>query len=248
MSRRRVFGRPLRGGDRMNPGWFHPRRYHLSALRDRLEEILREVDFEAVETVLDYGCGGQPYRPLFEGRCGRYVGADLPGSPDADVTLTEDGRLPLPDRSVDLVLSSQVLEHVPDPSLYLAEAHRVLVPGGVLILSTHGIWRYHPDPTDYWRWTADGLVRQVVAARFQVRSLSVIGNLANAAVQLWQDATRASVPRILRPGYVFALQALMTMLDRSYRRRSFRDRLDGQVFALLAVRPADRPPVEGGEC
>jgi len=56
-----------------------------------------------------------------------------------------------------VVVSFQVLEHVRDVPAYLAEARRVLKPGGRLFLSTHGVWPYHPHPTDFWRWTADGL-------------------------------------------------------------------------------------------
>ncbi len=69
------------------------------------------------------------------------------------------------------MLSTQVLEHVTDPRLYLAECHRVLRPGGPLLLSTHGIMVYHPDPVDYWRWTGAGLQRAVTAGRVRGRAL-----------------------------------------------------------------------------
>ena len=57
-----------------------------------------------------------------------------------------DGRtIPLGDRSVDLVFSSNVLEHVEDLSRMHAEIRRVLAPGGACI---------HVLPTHTWRfWT-----------------------------------------------------------------------------------------------
>ena len=57
-----------------------------------------------------------------------------------------DGRtIPLPDASVDVVFSSNVLEHVPDLSRMHAEIRRVLAPGGICI---------HVVPTHTWRlWT-----------------------------------------------------------------------------------------------
>ena len=67
--------------------------------------------------------------------------------------------LPFPDGRFDAVICTQALEHVLDPARAVREMHRVLAPGGVLMLSTHGTAVYHPCPTDLWRWTQEGLVK-----------------------------------------------------------------------------------------
>src|SRR6185436_6911761 len=75
----------------------------------------------------------------------------------------------LPDASADAVVSFQVLEHVDDVETYLSECNRVLRPGGRLVLTTHGIWVYHPMAgicEDYWRWTGAGLRKTVEAYGF----------------------------------------------------------------------------------
>jgi SAM-dependent methyltransferase len=117
---------------------------------------------------LDFGCGGSPYRELLLG-LRPYVRADIPPGDGLDLTLNAEGLLPgESDGSYDVVLSTQVLEHVPDAPRYLAEAHRLLRSGGTLILTTHGLIPEHGCPYDFHRWTADGLARAVTDAGFVV--------------------------------------------------------------------------------
>src|SRR5205085_7090165 len=106
-----------------------------------LEALSRDLEVPADGKVLDYGCAELPCRHFF-GPDVDYVGADLPGNPHATVELLEDGTIPLPSDTFDAVISTQVLEHVTEPALYLSEAHRVLRPGGRMLLSTHGIFVY----------------------------------------------------------------------------------------------------------
>ena len=128
-------------------------------------------------SVLDFGCGTRPYEPWFAAAGARYRGADIDGAPD--VAVREDGSLAAADATSDVVASFQVLEHVWDVGTYLREAHRVLKPGGCLLLSTHGSWFYHPHPGDYRRWTAEGLRREVEAHGFSLLEMrAVVGPLA----------------------------------------------------------------------
>jgi len=120
-----------------------------------------------ITRILDYGCGGSPYRRLF-GTC-TYHRADLAGNLPVDFEYSLDSRLPAElTADYDCVLSTQVLEHVLSPTAYLSEAYRVLKPGGHLLLSTHGLFEDHFLPFDYWRWTAHGLRRLVEETGFNV--------------------------------------------------------------------------------
>ena len=98
------------------------------------------------------------------------------------------------------MLSTQVLEHVSDPRLYLAEAFRVLRPGGRMLLSTHGTFSYHPDPVDYWRWTCAGLRRIVVAEGFEVERFEGIVGMGATGLQLFQESIYYRHPALRPPG------------------------------------------------
>jgi SAM-dependent methyltransferase len=116
--------------------------------------------------ILDYGCGGSPYRPLF---CAcTYHRADLAGDLAVDFEYCPDSLLPADLADYDCVLSTQVLEHVLSPTTYLAEAYRILKPGGHLLLSTHGLFEDHACPYDYWRWTVYGLRKLIEDTGFNV--------------------------------------------------------------------------------
>jgi SAM-dependent methyltransferase len=211
----------------------HPLAYIIRELRAAYAALVHELDLPDGSRVVDYGCADLPYRDLFGPRLS-YIGADLPGNPDAGIEIRPDGTLPIPDGDVDAVVSSQVLEHVADPALYLSECERVLRPGGKLLLSTHGIMVYHRDPVDYWRWTGEGLQRIVAQAGLRVVSFEGVMGLAATGLQLFQDGTHHRVPRPCRRLYFSVMQNLVAAFDRQSPASRAENAL---VFALIAVKP-----------
>jgi SAM-dependent methyltransferase len=114
-------------------------------------------------TLLDVGCGAQPYRTLVPTDV-KYVGIDRVGARDRfgydlpDTMYFSSDRWPVDDTTVDTVLCTETLEHVLDPLGFLAEAWRVLRPDGQLILTVPFAARWHYIPFDYWRFTPSGLM------------------------------------------------------------------------------------------
>jgi SAM-dependent methyltransferase len=185
--------------------------------------------------VLDYGCAGSPYRGLLPPNV-EYAGADLEGNDVADVRLRPDGSVPLPNDWADVVLSTQVLEHVADPAGYLAECARILKPGASLVLTTHGMMYLHRDPEDYWRWTCDGLARVVTQAGLVVEDQRGLLGLVPSALQFLQDGSVRRIPVPLRKPYVAAFQGLIAWSDRRSSDQSRRE--NGLVLGVRATCPA----------
>jgi SAM-dependent methyltransferase len=219
----------IRRADRRNPYAYHIRR-----LPSALRELADDLSLSDGARVLDYGCADMPYRDFF-GPGIEYVGADLPGNHQAKVILKADGTLPLTDESFDAVLSTQVLEHVQDPRVYLRECRRVLRPGGRLLLSTHGIFPYHPDPVDLWRWTGEGLRREVEGAGLEIVRFEGIIGMAATGLQLVQDAISYRIRRNWVSWLALVVQPIVAFLDRFETQTSLGH--NAQVFALVALRP-----------
>ena len=131
--------------------------------------------------LLDVGCGAMPFAPLFRGHVSRYVGLDLAGSPDVGAArLDLMGRaesLPVRAASIDTVLALSMLNRLPEPLLMLEEAHRVLRPGGMLILELEQMAPVYRPPHDYWRFTRYGADWLLERSGFEVIDRIAIGGL-----------------------------------------------------------------------
>jgi SAM-dependent methyltransferase len=188
------------------------------------EEIERLLGDRRDARVLDIGCGAKPYLPFVAGHASRYVGIDTADGPSVDLVAPAE-QLPCEDGSFDLVLCTQALEHVQRPAAALAEIHRVLAPGGAALISTHGVFLYHPDPPgsdqDYWRWTHSGL-RKAVAESGEWRRIEVRPNgdlvacLGYISAQFVDELGQWLRVDPLRRALLFVLNSLAELLDRRF--------------------------------
>ncbi len=178
LSTAQTFGTPEYDEERVRPKRGERFYLHLADLRIALDQVKRHGPLR----ILDYGCGGSPYRELFPDT--QYKRADFMASRDLDYKLAEDSRLSEENCTFDFILSTQVLEHVKNPAVYLAECHRLLQPGGELALTTHGVFEDHGCPHDFHRWTADGLRQALEASGFRVVYLQKLTTGPRAVVFL----------------------------------------------------------------
>lgn len=157
--------------------------------------------------VLDAGAGDAPYRGFFA-HCD-YRTHDWPNSPHSGAgrvdVVADIAELPLPDGELDAVVCTEVLEHVRGPHRALAELHRILAPGGRILITVPFVGELHEEPYDFQRFTSYGLEAHLEDAGFvdiDVQPISGWGTtfaqvLRNAGLAMGQADGRWSPSRVL---------------------------------------------------
>ena len=127
----------------------------------RFKDLLKDVQYVAVDT----GWGDIAWN---------YSKIDVAGNVD---------ELPFESNVFDIVICTQVLEHVKEPQLVINELFRTLKTGGVICLSAPQGWGVHQAPHDYFRFTCYALSYLLEKAGFQEisvkQSCGYYGYLAN---------------------------------------------------------------------
>ena len=138
------------------------------AFRRRAAWLLSELEMGIASgsRVLDLGCGQGFYLPLYARLGLTAVGVEPDAAPraKAEIRASASGftvidaraeHVPLEAASFDAVVMSEVLEHLPDPAPALAEAARLLVPGGLLLVTVpHADYPFAWDPVN---WVAEAI-------------------------------------------------------------------------------------------
>lgn len=234
-------------------------------------------------TIADLGCGQLPYLAAFSGSgVAAYVGLDLDPRALAvarrncqagfPLTLVQHDVVdtPLADGSADLVISSEVLEHLAAPHAYLRELWRICKPGGMLSLSMPSV-AVHLYPYNFLKllakpWFIPAWWKRLHADRYWAEALAWHPGLRPRILREWVTAAGFTVLRHesklwyyntpLRPGWrLFSLleRAGMRSAGAAYKRHLLRlDRcIPARVPVLkwLGIRQfilAGKPPAEPG--
>ena len=130
----------------------------------------------------DYG-STVDMRAIFPGE--PYVGIDMSEGKGVDLALD----LTRPFEEIDILMSGRrfgsvfclsVLEHCAQPFLMASNITKLLAPNGILYVSVPYAWKFHGYPSDYWRFTHEGVKKLFPDLTFDMSiactSTDVVGN------------------------------------------------------------------------
>lgn len=152
--------------------------------RHYLDRALLETEFFG--RVLDVG-GKKINRqglfrpPLDKVESWEYLNIDASTNPDY---LCSSGEIPVEDNTFDMILLTEVLEHLKNPELVLKELFRVLKVNGTLIASMPFLSPVHMYPHDFQRWTKEKIKMELEKAGFKTENISPMGGIVAVAMDL----------------------------------------------------------------
>ncbi len=180
------------------------------------------------DVVIDIGAGDGNYRNNFH--CKKYVAIDIGiGQPiitGLDV-VGDITKLPFRDSSFDAAICVEVLEHVYEREVFIAEIRRVLKKGGRLLLTSPLCFGVHMEPYDFFRYTEYGLKNSFETNGFRVASIvprggyfMVLAHLSKMFPYLLLKSTqmpswlRKNLERLLAPVFTYLIPFFLFRLDR----------------------------------
>jgi len=125
-------------------------------LKTYCSNILQSVDRPKVLEVGARGASSAAMRRFFS-PAWQYLGFDI--EPDHNVDIVGDAHQlssVVGQSDVDLVYSSEVMEHLFSPLRFVLEANRVLKTGGLFVARMPTTWPLHAEPWDFWRISVHG--------------------------------------------------------------------------------------------
>ncbi len=112
--------------------------------------------------------GGECYKDLIDNPNWSYVGLDTEPGDNVDIVTRKPYAWIVADKSIDVVISGQCLEHVPQPWRWMWECFRVLKAGGVVCVIAPHTFKYHTEGgDDCWRIWPAGMLALLESSCFE---------------------------------------------------------------------------------
>ena len=138
--------------------------------------------------LLDFGCGKKPYQMLFNvyGYVGLEIWRDGQAGSGKTVDVFYDGKtLPFLNDSFDSIFTSEVFEHIFNVDHVLSEIHRVMKPGGYILITLPFVWEEHEAPWDFARYTSYAISHILNQSGFDIVVIDKSSNYIETSFQLF---------------------------------------------------------------
>jgi SAM-dependent methyltransferase len=175
-----------------------------------LELELLQVSKYLNGRLLNAGCGNRDVSEIVRGLgAGEVVNYDMRSTiPGAILGSLVD--TPFGNDEFDTILCNAVLEHVPEIDKVMSELARSLKPGGHFIAAVPYLQPYHRDPTDFRRYTREGL--EELGTMHGLRTVEIIPIHTIWQTLGWIAWEWAQEKRGVRPALVYPIVWVMTRL------------------------------------
>ena len=134
------------------------------SVRASLERVFAELE-QANDCGLDLGSAGRQLHP-------KLFGLDICRQRGVDCVASAES-LPFMDQTFRVLVTQEVFEHLSNPWRAMQEVARVMKPGGLLYFQVPFVIGYHPGPTDFWRFTVEGVREIIETSGLKLESLEI---------------------------------------------------------------------------
>lgn len=162
---------------------------------------------------------------------------DIKPGPLVDYVGTAE-KIPLIDETVDLIITQEAFEHIQNPEKALRECFRILKTGGIIYFQVPFTIGYHPGPTDFIRFTKEGVEEFLKRTGFTIKVLEITVGGASGfyriSVEFFSILFSGPLDFLYIPlkGIFSLLLYPLKWLDFWFNLSSQKDRISGGYYAI----------------
>ncbi len=193
-----------------------------STLRAWQNAVMARTVLEGL--VLDLGSGSEEAFPFRLGKGATLVRSNLALNPKPDVCFDLEKPFPFRDKTFDHVTMINVIEHLFRYRECLQEIQRVLKPGGWAICCAPFLYRVHPSPRDFYRFTESAIERLFSEAGFEKVHIERTGTGSFlASYSLIDDSRIPGWLRLLPVVLAMGIDRLIALRQRLLKQPNYRE-------------------------
>jgi len=155
-------------------------------------------------------------------------------------------KIPIENDTVDLIITQEAFEHIQNPRKAILECNRILKRGGIIYFQVPFIIGYHPGPTDFIRFTREGVIEFLESSGFMIKKIDIsVGGATGfyrICVEFFAILTSGPIKILYIPSkalFSFILYPLK-FLDFWFNISQQRDRISGGYFAVAVKKDSIR--------